>query len=285
MCSSFERAIAATDLAAMQKAWRQLGSPSLDGWTGVGESMEQSTAIDLLYYGFEEVLDVLGVDRDGIAAADPSKTENIDEIIAWLQGLGSRFTVCDTHWLHHYGVLEDMCGEGLDLTGTDLLQLQQHGLDDDLSLGATIFSSQHWGDPSALYPFLEAGAEMYPLNQPGASARSPPPMLARQLSNAAIQQLLRIFWPDTHPRKPDDQFVPVEDIYVQGICDFFAAKREKQRREEAWERRGLTLLCLLGKPQAAKAAKAAKTTKTAGQLVRDVFLLEPLLGRRIITFL
>ena len=226
MCSSFERAIAATDLPAMQEAWRQLGSPSLDDWTvqSEGAGFEQATAIDLLYYGFEEVLRVIGVDRDGIG--ETVETENIGEIIAWLQGLGSRFTHYDTHWLHHYGVLEDMCGEGLDLTGMDLLQLRQGGFVDDLSLGATIFSSRYWGDPSALHAFLEAGADMYPLDQPGASARSPPPLA--QPPDAAVQQLLCIFWPDTYPRKPDDQFVPVEDIHVQGICDFFAAKREKQ---------------------------------------------------------
>jgi hypothetical protein len=268
----FERALRAANqcnLPAMQEAWRQLGSPSLDGWTG----SYGATAIDLLYLGFQDIAHGFGFDRDRIV-----KVENIDEIIAWLQGLGSRFTCKD---LYHYGALEDLCAEGLDLTGMDLLQLEQDWdswggpMGDDLSLTATIFSSEWWGDAgdeSALYPFLEAGADMYPLDQPGASARSPPPLA--KPPDDAVQQLLRIFWPDTYPRKPDDQYVPAEDIDVQGICDFFAAKRakraakrEKQRREEAWQRRRLVVLCA----NRVEGPKRHKDERAGlGALVRDV---------------
>jgi hypothetical protein len=288
--ASFEGALYDANLCTlpdMQEAWRQLGSPSLDGWTGT----DGATAIDLLYLGFQSVATELGTGQTYfpllVHHVDDTggrncvvKVENIGEIIAWLQGLGSRFTI---EAGLHYGALEDLCAAGLDLTGIDLLQLSQDWGPGhlELSLTATIFSSQYWGDPSALYTFLEAGADMYPLDQPGASARSPPPLA--KPPDDAVQQILRIFWPDTYPRKPDDQFVPVEEINAQEICDFFAAKREKQRREEAWERRGLTLLCSLR--CVPKAAKVAKVAKTPGQLVRDVFSLEPLLGRHIITFL
>lgn len=292
---SFKMALNYGDLPAMQEAWRQLGSPSLDGWT-VPNANRFSTAIDLFYEGFDETLRERGKDRvdpeDNVSSCERRK------IIAWLQGLGSRFT-----WkrLRHYGALEDLCAEGLDLTGIDLHELWQDWGQHppsrlpgpwpgslevwpaDLSLTATIFSSSQYfvdGFGNAAGPppngrlltvqrFLKAGAGMYPLDQPGASARSPPPLPKRGCAPApddVVQQLLRIFWPDMYPRNPADRYVPVEDINVQGICDFYKLRRQN----EAWERRRLTLLCLLGEPQPAKAAKRAKTAELQGELVRNV---------------
>ncbi len=313
---SFKMALTYGDLPAMQEAWRQLGSPSLDGWTvpnANGFRASPSTAIDLFYEGFDETLQAMGKDRVdpedlqkkfliiNASTEDSAVTHSSRErrkIIAWLQGLGSRFT-----WkrLRHYGALEDLCAEGLDLTGIDLHELWQDWGQHppsrlpgpwpgslevwpaDLSLTATIFSSSQYfvdGFGNAAGPppngrlltvqrFLKAGAGMYPLDQPGASALSPPPLPKRGCAPApddALQQLLRIFWPDMYPRKRADRYVPVKDINVHKICSFYKLRRQN----EAWERRRLTLLCLLGEPQPTKAAKRAKTAELQGELVRNV---------------
>jgi hypothetical protein len=145
--------------------------------------------------------------------------------------------------------------------------------------------------PSALLlHFLRTGAGMWPLDVPGASADAPPPALNVELFYERYDDvtktkkkhptkeryLLSLFWPDEYPRDPlargstprgsTRNYPPAAEIRdsVTAVCSFFDAKR----REAAWQRRRLVVLCA-SRVEGAKRLKAAEVTGL-GALVRDV---------------
>jgi hypothetical protein len=306
----FEKALKEADLEQMKFWHGKLGSPDLaQGHFDVFERFD--TAMDVFVAQW-----VLGPtawpdawpDASSEARHSPSsmmgalKLAHVDvrEHIAWLQGHGARFSQpersgCEYHCLW----LGFLIGQGLNLTGVTLGEVESD-MPGHCFLGPAMFIGNKLPARTIIGCFLRTGAGMWPLDLPGASADAPPPGFSFPVDpdddpdddyDPVEYNQLSLFWPDQFPRRPDDgvdewpQVAEIRDS-VTGVCRFFAWKREKQRRNDAWKRRRLLVLCTSTLP-GQKTATKRKTTELPGlgALVHRMMGGEPQLWRDVVAFL
>ncbi len=185
-----------------------------------------------------------------------------------------------------------LISQGLDLTGIDLMDCCPTGMGDWLT--GEVFVGTKKGDTDFILSLLKAGAGLWPLDLPGASADNPPAgaydvimdsdgYMERSDGGADVSgggweegDYRTLFWPEQFPRHADvvDKYPPVEEIResVTAVCSFFADKREKERRERceaAWQRRRLVVLCANRVEGGPKRHQTAELTGL-GALVRGV---------------
>ena len=291
----FEKALKEADLEQMKFWHGKLGSPDLaQGHFDVFERFD--TAMDVFVAQW-----VLGPTawRD---ASSEAKHVDVREHIAWLQGHGARFSQpersgCEYHCLW----LGFLIGQGLNLTGVSLGEVESD-MPGHCFLGPAMFIGDYKVPARMIRKFfLRTGAGMWPLDLPGASADAPPPGFSFPSAedpddpdncyDEVEYNQLSLFWPDQFPRRPDDgvdewpQVAEIRDS-VTGVCRFFAWKREKQRRNEAWKRRRLVVLCTSTLP-GEHATKRKKTEELTGlgALVHRMMGGEPQLWRDVVAFL
>jgi hypothetical protein len=241
--SAFFDACEQMNLDLMRRTWRLMGSPCLHTWRAKREGTFGSwtvSAFEVFYgaverrfmpYNFDYGVDVR---QNGVPAIE-------NHLRFFQQEAGWRFNDNandeSSTPFRYCTLLADACDQGLDLTGCDLIYMRpgvchpQHSgsLDEPHSMTALLFSGpRHLGEnttglmgeeltpngPARLDSFLRAGADMWPLSLPGASAACPPPGLDASALYARVAggpesyndaeywaaqakiQALRVFWPD-----------------------------------------------------------------------------------------
>lgn len=292
----FEKALKEADLEQMKFWHGKLGSLDLArGHFDVFEARYE-TAMDVFVAQW-----VLGRTATAwSAASSEARSVDVREHIAWLQGHGARFSQPEREGRDYDSLwLAFLIGQGLDMTGVTLGEVESD-MRGHCFLGPAMFVQKL---PVAnIMTFLGTGAGMWPLDLPGASADAPPPGFSFPSAedpddpddcyDGVEYNQLSLFWPDQFPRRPadDDDEWPqpqVEEISdsVTAVCSFFAGKREKERRDDAWARRRLAVLyasTMAGKwSTKSKRRKLAETGLAA--LVRGVAAQQ--LWRDVVAFL
>lgn len=280
---AFKEALVAGDLKKMKRAHRKLGSPDLADYT----------------YDNEDAMETFLESREESGTFNDDNFD-VSEHLAWLQSVGARGT-CFMEQDFTTTTLETksaLISQGLDMTGTDLLNCWGDGE----WIMPNLFTHSTRGDKDFILSFLKTGAGMWPLDLPGASADNPPAGAYDVIADSGDLRcpdgrwvpgndwdLRTLFWPDHFPRHGDGLtfFPPVEEIResVTAVCSFFADKREterRERREAAWQRRRLVVLCANSVEGGPKRHKAAALTGL-GALVRGVTAQQ--LWRTVVSYL
>lgn len=282
---TFKEALVAGDLKKMKRAHRKLGSPDLSDY----RCNSRCDALDIFLESREES----GTFNDD--------TFDVSEHLAWLQSVGARnfCYMSEDLTMTTMETKSALISQGLDMTGTDLMECWGDGQ----WMMPGLFTHPK-GDKDFILSFLKTGAGMWPLDLPGASADNPPAG-AYDVTADSSGDLMRspdgkyvpgddwdlrtLFWPDHFPRHGDGLvfFPPVEEIResVTAVCSFFADKREterRERREAAWRRRRLVVLCANRVEGGPKRHKAAALTGL-GALVRGVTAQQ--LWRTVVSYL
>ncbi len=274
---AFKEALVAGDLKKMKRAHRKLGSPDLADY----------------FYDHEDAMETFLVSREESGTFNDDNFD-VSKHLAWLQSVGARGTcfMQEDLTMTTMETKSALISQGLDMTGTDLIGCWG----DESWMMPWLFThpkGDKKGDKDFILSFLKTGAGMWPLDLPGASADNPPAGAydVRTDSDGNLQRsdggevagggaddcdLRTLFWPDHFPRHGCGlkYFPPVEEIResVTAVCSFFADKREKERRERreaAWQRRRLVVLCANRVEGGPKRHKAAELTGL-GALVRGV---------------
>lgn len=280
---AFKEALVAGDLKKMKRAHRKLGSPDLADYT-----YDNKFAMDIFLESREES----GTFNDD--------NFDVSKHLAWLQSVGARRTcfMQEDLTMTTMETKSALISQGLDMTGTDLMDCWGDG--EWMMPG--LFTHPK-GDKDFILSFLKTGAGMWPLDLPGASADNPPAGAYDVTADSDGDlrspdggwvpgggwDLRTLFWPDHFPRHGDglEFFPPVEEIResVTAVCSFFADKREterRERREAAWQRRRLVVLCANRVEGGPKRHKAAALTGL-GALVRGVTAQQ--LWRTVVSYL
>lgn len=287
LSKAFNKAVVAGDLDKMKRAHRKLGSPDL---------AEYDCDINYTMNRFLVSREESGTFNDD--------TFDVSEHLAWLQGVGARWSPEDDRPIT-MTAFSALISQGLDLTDMDLMECCPTG--HGYWLTEEVFVGTKKGDTDFILSLLKAGAGLWPLDLPGASFDEPPAAAYDVITDSdGVKQrpdggfisgggwweehdYRTLFWPDHFPRHGAglEDFPPVEEIResVTAVCSFFADKREterRERREVAWQRRRLVVLCANRVEGGPKRHKAAELTGL-GALVRGVTAQQ--LWRTVVSYL
>ncbi len=221
---AFKVALATRNLDEMKAEHSKLGSPDLADF----RVTTHHCAMDIFIYNL-------------MASDDWKIWRPPHESLAWLHSLGARYHPTT---MPCASTLLDLVEMGVDLTGTNLTDILVEISNPPKLDTFMVVRTDH--SASYILRFLQTGAGMWPLDLPGVSADTPPTLDLSQVEcDKEARQWLSLFWPDQFPlpeaTRRELKFPPVAKIRdsVTAVCSFFAAKR----REEAWQRRRLAVLC------------------------------------------